>query len=87
MKSYKAKSNMHLIKDFIEEVITDKDDNNKKEGIEISTNFVDDNNSLMKDLIKINLLLIIFFPKIILFIKFKFIPNSKQLRINKLLDS
>ena len=57
MKSYKAKSNIYLIKDFIEEVITDKDDNNQKEGIEISTNFVDDNNSLMKDLIKIKLLL------------------------------
>ena len=49
---------MYLIEDFIEEVITDKNDNNKKEGIEISTNFVDDNNSIMKDLSKIKLLLI-----------------------------
>ena len=47
---------MYLIEDFIEEVITDKNDNNKKEGIEISTNFVDDNNSIMKDLSKIKLL-------------------------------
>ena len=58
MKSYKAKSNMYLIEDFIEEVLTDKDDNNKKEGIEISTNFVDDNNTFMKDLNEIKLLLI-----------------------------
>ena len=58
IKSFKSKSNMYLIEDFIEEVITDKDDNNKKEGIEVSTNFVDDNNSLMVDLNKIKLLLI-----------------------------
>ena len=30
IKSFKAKSNMYLIEDFIEEVITDKNDNNKK---------------------------------------------------------
>ena len=53
IKSHKTKSNMYLIEDFIEEVIT-----NKKEGIEISTNFVDDNNSIMKNLSKIKLLLI-----------------------------
>lgn len=58
IKSYKAKSNMYLIEDFIEEVITDKDDNNKKDGIEISTNYVDDGNNLMKDLNRIKLLLI-----------------------------
>ena len=57
MKSFKAKSNMYLIEDFIEEVITEKNDNNKKDGIEISTNFID-SNTIMKDLNKIKLLLI-----------------------------
>ena len=58
MKSFKAKSNMYLIEDFIEEVITEKNDNNKKDGIEISINFVD-SNTIMKDLNKIKLLLIL----------------------------
>ena len=79
IKSHKTKSNMYLIEDFIEEVITDKNDNNKKEGIEISTNFVDDNNSIMKDLSKIKLLLINLFPKNILFLKFIFKLNSIKL--------
>ncbi len=63
---------MYLIEDFIEEVITDKNNTNKKEGIEISINYVDNNNSIMKDLSKIKLLSIILFPKIILLAKFKF---------------
>jgi hypothetical protein len=58
IKSLKSKKNKYLIEDFIEEVIIDKDDNNKKDGIEISTNFVDDNSTIMKDLNKIKLLLI-----------------------------
>jgi hypothetical protein len=58
IKSLKSKKNKYLIEDFIEEVIIDKDDNNKKDGIEISTNFVDDNNTIMNDLNKIKLLLI-----------------------------
>jgi hypothetical protein len=58
IKSLKSKKNKYLIEDFIEEVIIDKDDNNKKDGIEISTNFVDDNSTIMNDLNKIKLLLI-----------------------------
>ena len=58
MKNFKSKSNMYLIEDFFEEVITDKDDNNKMEGMELSTNFVDNDDSIMKDLNRIKLLLI-----------------------------
>ena len=74
---------MYLIEDFIEEVITDKNNTNKKEGIEISINYVDNNNSIMKDLSKIKLLSIILFPKIILLAKFKFNSNSIKLEIIK----
>ena len=58
IKSYKIKSNMYLIEDFIEEIITDKDDKNEMEGIGINENYFDDNDTIMKDLNQIKLLLL-----------------------------